>query len=123
MNAFQFFMDYFGKYFIEPTDNIEADVKKVLRMTHERATQKPVRLVAGMAIIKASGTVTSVDMERKGLSQRKLGIKEIKWTNEPMMILQFNKNTFDLHNLFITYHPKHVVICQNNCNRIIELES
>ncbi len=123
MKAFHFFMDYFGQHFIKPTDNLEADVKKVLSMTHERATQKPVRLVAGMAIIKASGTVTSVDMERKGLTQKKLGFKEIKWTNEPMIVLKFNKNNFDLYNIFITYHPKHVVICENNNNRIIELES
>lgn len=123
MKAFQFFMDYFGKHFINPSDNLEADVKKVLSMTHERSTQKSTRLTMGMAIIKPSETVTSVNMERKGISHRTLGFKRITWTNEPMMVLHFNKNDFDLHNLFITYHPKHVVICRNNSNRIIEIDS
>jgi hypothetical protein len=124
MKAFQFFMDYFGKHLIDKqTDDLEADVMTVLSTTRQRVKQKPVRLVAGMAIIKRSETLTSVDMERKGLKQKKLGFDAINWTNEPMMVIQFNKNKFDLRNLFISYHPKHIVICCNNSNKVIELKT
>jgi len=119
MNTFVFLHDYFARYLLcDPTNNVIADTKRALTMSHRMATGKLGRLT-GWALVKQDKTYiqSKIAATHPNLitadprTRYDAWYEELKSFEGPTCFIEFTQSTFNISNIFLTYDLRAVKIC------------
>lgn len=119
MNGPEFFMRYAGRHLVGPetlTGDAVVDCDMVLTISHQLNTGKTLRLSSCWMIITPSGVTTSFKaMPSTGFDtttdKKTAKLKALK-SGEPCMLLELGKRSTAARDLFVTYDPRAVRVCQ-----------
>lgn len=119
MNTFQFFMENFGRHFIDATamSDIQA-TERCLSANHKTAKGTVSRLSSGWAIIRPGVSSLQLKLAATGISyddrtRADAFVDELAgWDGEtPRIFLEFDKAPVPISNLFVTLDRRLVRIC------------
>jgi hypothetical protein len=121
VNTLEFFLQHFGRHFLdqgEASGDLLRDAVRVLHASHPVTGKSPSRFNTGHAtVIRASGTILRGGFAVNGIRLTDTNSTELiartllDWTGEPVMFLTFEKVLFPPDNLFVTYDLRRVRIC------------
>lgn len=121
MNTASFFMQNFGKHFIQPTGNDWVDVARVLSSSYRMVGKtSSSRMQSGWAIVRPGSATLQLDLEITGIRKSKMTRTEAfveecaTWDGvEPRIFMLFDKAPIPPQNIFVSVDKRHVRICTN----------
>lgn len=119
MNAAAFFMENFGRHFIQPTGDDWADVGSVLQRTYPmNGKASPSRMQSGWAIVRPGSATLWLDLnipvvQKSRMSRSEAFAAELAvWDGrEPRIFMLFDKAPIAAQDIFLSVDKRRVRIC------------
>ncbi len=119
MSTADFFMENFGRHFIQPTSDAWADVGRVLRGSYPMTGKKSLsRMQSGWAIVRPGSATLQLDLDIPGLQKSRLTRFEAfaaelaTWDGRaPRIFMLFDKAPIPPQAIFVSVDRRRVRIC------------
>ncbi|MEI6760130.1 MAG: hypothetical protein WCO22_06715 [Betaproteobacteria bacterium] len=121
MSTADFFMENFGRHFIEPTGDNWADVGNVLRGSYPMTGKSSLsRMQSGWAIVRPGSATLQLDLAVPGVQKSRMTRFEAfaaelaAWDGiEPRIFMLFDKAPISAKDIFVSVDKRRVRICTN----------
>jgi len=121
MNAYDFFMENFGKFLLQDEGEPSELTARVLNEAHPHPAPKSAkRLTNTWALIQPGKALLKTPLQAKGFTHTERTSTEVfgevldNWNGTPTMFLEFKRTSFAIENLFITVDVRAVRVCQSS---------
>lgn len=119
MTTAAFFMENFGRHFVQPTDDAWADVGRVLRGSYPMTGKKSLsRMQSGWAIVRPGSATLQLDLDIAGLQKSRMTRFEAfaaelaAWDGRsPRIFMLFDKAPIPAQAIFVSVDKRRVRIC------------
>ena len=128
MNTYAFFVEHFGRFFIERSGDDLADTERVLNMSFTNRAGKPQRLAAGWAVVSPGGSRLQLDIPARSIESGAAGTRFQAFAAAlrqplPAMLLAFDKKPLGIDQLFVTHDLRAVRICDPKASETFDLDA
>lgn len=121
MSAATFFMENFGRHFIQPSGDTWADVGQVLRGSYPMTGKTSVsRMQSGWAIVRLGSATLQLDLAVPVIQKSRMTRFEAfaaefaVWDGlTPRIFMLFDKAPIAAQDIFVSVDKRHVRICTN----------
>ena len=121
MNTADFFMDNFGKHFVQPTHDSWRDVEQVLRGSYPMVGKAAVsRMQSGWAIVRPGSATLQLDLDIPAVQKSRMTRYEAFATElatwdglQPRIFMLFDKAPVSAQDIFLSVDKRRVRICTN----------